>query len=366
MAKGSEQKVRGLKWGSKRPNLIICDDLENDEIVMNKDRREKFKRWFRGALMPCISDNGIIRVVGTILHLDSFLNNLMPLEYDKKTVIEDLRVYSLRKGLWRSIKYRAHDREWKKFLWPEKKTKDELWQVYQDNINSGTPDIYFQEYLNEPIDESNALFKKSDFLPIKTEEKDVQLNYYISADLAITEKSRSDYTVFAVGGLDSNGFLQIRNIIRARMDSKEIIDTIFALEQVYKPVVFSLEDGAIAKSLGPFLYEEMPKRQLFPNLVLLTPSKDKIQRAQSIRARMRAGAVKFDKNEEWYPPLEQELLRFPRDRHDDQVDAIAYLGHILDKMTEAPTSEELVEEQYQKEYEESGLYERGRSSTTGY
>src|SRR6266478_181723 len=26
-AKGSEQKVRGLKWNSKRPDLIVCDDL---------------------------------------------------------------------------------------------------------------------------------------------------------------------------------------------------------------------------------------------------------------------------------------------------------------------------------------------------
>ena len=39
IAKGSEQKVRGLKWRNKRPDLIICDDLENDEIVMNPDRR---------------------------------------------------------------------------------------------------------------------------------------------------------------------------------------------------------------------------------------------------------------------------------------------------------------------------------------
>jgi len=52
-AKGSEQKVRGLKWNNKRPDLILCDDLENDEIVLNKDRRLKFKRWFYGALLPC-------------------------------------------------------------------------------------------------------------------------------------------------------------------------------------------------------------------------------------------------------------------------------------------------------------------------
>ena len=45
-AKGSEQKMRGLKWNNKRPDLIVGDDLENDEIVLNTERRQKFKRWF--------------------------------------------------------------------------------------------------------------------------------------------------------------------------------------------------------------------------------------------------------------------------------------------------------------------------------
>ncbi len=51
--KGSEQKVRGLKWRNKRPNLIVCDDLENDEIVLNEERRLKFRQWFNNALIPC-------------------------------------------------------------------------------------------------------------------------------------------------------------------------------------------------------------------------------------------------------------------------------------------------------------------------
>ena len=46
-------------------------------------------------------------------------------------------------------------------------------------------------------------------------------------------------------------------------------------------------------------------------------------RARSIQARMRAGAVRFDKEAEWYQNFEDELMRFPRDKHDDQVDAIS-------------------------------------------
>lgn len=366
MAKGSEQKVRGLKWGSKRPDLIVCDDLENDEIVLNQERREKFKRWFNGALVPCLAPGGVIRVVGTILHLDSLLQNLMPPEYDKLTIFEDLKVYCTRKRLWKSVKYMAHDRDWKIFLWPEYKSKEELQSIYKDHVEKGLGDIYYQEYLNTPIDESNALFKQSDFIPIKKDAVLGTLNYYIAADLAISEKQRADWTVFVIGGLDKDGILYIRNVIRDRMDGKQIVDTILALESVYKPVIFALEDGAITKSLGPFLYEEMPKRNIFPNLELIVPAKDKIARAKSIQARMKAGAVKFDTDNDWFDKFKQELVRFPRDRYDDQVDAMAHLGYVLNKMVEAPTPEELENEQYNEEYQNSGLYELGRNPTTGY
>ncbi len=77
VAKGSEQKVRGLKWRGKRPDLIVGDDLENDDIVMNPERREKFRRWFMNALIPCGSDTCSVRIVGTILHLDSMLQRLL-------------------------------------------------------------------------------------------------------------------------------------------------------------------------------------------------------------------------------------------------------------------------------------------------
>jgi hypothetical protein len=94
IAKGAEQKLRGLIWNGSRPDIILCDDMENDELVMNKDRREKMKRWFKGALLPCISDRGIVRMVGTILHMDSLLENIMPKENDKQTVNDGLKTYS--------------------------------------------------------------------------------------------------------------------------------------------------------------------------------------------------------------------------------------------------------------------------------
>jgi hypothetical protein len=92
IALGSEQKVRGLLWNGRRPNLIVGDDLENDEIVMNPERRDKFGKWIYNALLPCLSERGKARIVGTILHLGSFLEGRMPKDTSENSVHSDLSV----------------------------------------------------------------------------------------------------------------------------------------------------------------------------------------------------------------------------------------------------------------------------------
>jgi len=371
-AKGSEQKLRGLKWANLRPDLIIGDDMENDEIVMNKDRRQKFKRWFYGALIPCVSSTGKIRIVGTILHLDSLLENLMPASQlashrgVKSLIKEDLKEYSSNVLPWRSVKYRAHTDDFKSLLWPEMKSATEFRMQKDDYVRQGLADVYSQEMLNIPLDITDTFFKKTDFVPIKEEDRKKNLVYYATCDLAVSQSQKADYSAFVVGGMDEDGRLYCKHVIKQRMDALEIVDTILMIQKIYKPVLFGLEQGTIQKAIGPYLNEEMLKRGEFINTVLLKPSGDKLTRARSIQARMRSGACKFDKDAEWYQGFEDELLRFPRDKHDDQVDAWAYLGLMLDRMWEAPTDKELEEEEYEAYIQENNLNVSGRSLTCGY
>ncbi|CAB4169951.1 Archaeophage PsiM2, terminase large subunit [uncultured Caudovirales phage] len=371
-AKGSEQKLRGLKWANLRPDLVIGDDMENDEIVMNKDRRMKFKRWFYGALIPCVSSTGKIRIVGTILHLDSLLENLMPASLlgshrgVKSLIQEDLKEYSLNKLPWRSIKYRAHTDDFKTLLWPEMKSAEEFRLQKDDYVRQGLADVYSQEMLNIPMDITDTFFKKADFVAMKPEDKKKKLIYYAACDLAVSQSQRADYSAFVIGGMDEDGKLYGVHVVKERMDALEIVDTILMLQKIYKPVLFGLEQGTIQKAIGPYLNEEMLKRGEFISTVLLKPSGDKLTRARSIQARMRSGACKFDKDAEWYQNFEDELLRFPRDKHDDQVDAWAYLGLMLDRMWEAPTEKEIEEEEYGAYVRENNGDGVGRSATCGY
>lgn len=368
IAKGAEQKLRGLIWSGTRPDIILCDDMENDELVMNKDRREKMRKWFYSALLPCISSKGIIRVVGTILHMDSLLERLMPKPYDRWSHQEPLKLWSeTRRNGWTSIKYRAHNDDFTQVLWPEKHSRESLQQKREEYIGMGMPDVYSQEYLNIPLDESVAYFKRNDFDNISDEDRILPLKFYITVDLAISEADRADYSVFLIAGVDEYKRIHIKHIIRERLDGREIVDTLINLQRVYNPELVGIEEMQVSKSIGPFLTEEMIQQNVYLSIVKLKHGgKDKIARARSIQARMRAKTVKFDKGADWYQAFEDELTRFPRDVHDDQVDAFAYLGLLLNSLVEAPTAEEMDEEEYLLDMEQNGTNLYGRSAVCGY
>ncbi len=369
MGKGAEQKLRGMLWNGLRPDLVIIDDLENDELVMNKERRDKLKRWFRGALIPMLAKKGKMRYWGTILHMDSVLENLMPQDSSKYTVTRGLRTVSInpKKTMWKSIKYRAHTDDFSEILWPERYDKQFFKTRMEEFSQAGMMDLYSQEYLNNPIDESTAYFKKADFLPIKDEERDKRLHYYITADLAISQEARADFSVFCIAGVDENRIVQLREVIRDRLDAKEIVDLLLALHRTYEPEAIGIEKMLISQAIGPFLREQMVMQDCFPHIVEIAhQGKDKVQRARNIQGRMRAKTCKFDKQSDWYAAFEDEMLKFPRGVKDDQVDAWAYMGILLDKMIEAPTKDEIEEDEFRDEFRASGLSTAGRSRVTGY
>jgi phage terminase large subunit-like protein len=145
------------------------------------------------------------------------------------------------------------------------------------------------------------------------------------------------------------------------------VDTFIALQKQYDPVAVGVEEMQVSKSILPFMREEMVRTGVYINLHMLKHGgKDKPSRSKSMQARMRAKGVKFAKEEDWYASFEDELLTFPRGRKDDQADAFAYVGMMLDKLIEAPSKQERTEEEYLNDLEESGLNMEGRSEYTGY
>lgn len=350
LAKGSEQKVRGLKWRGKRPNLIIGDDLENDESVANPDRREKFRKWVFNALLPCGSDDCLYRFSGTILHMDSWLNR----------VLDDAK--------WTTARYAAHNADFSEILWPEKFPRSRLESIRQMYANQGDLSGYSQEYLNNPVDEGNAFFRKQDFIPMDSMDRLRPKNYVAAADFAISEKEKADFTVIMVAGIDENGLIHVVDVRRGRWDSLEIIDELFALQKRYNIEIFTFETEKIDKALGPFINARMIQSGTYLNIHKMVPSQSKLLRGRSISAKMKSGAVRFDTEADWYPALESELMSMTnagsKGRHDDTFDAFAYIGMTIEQYRQAASPQETEEFDYWHAVEEAG--QQGRSSVTGY
>ena len=353
-AKGSEQKVRGIKWLNRRPDLIVCDDLEGDEQVMNPDRREKFRKWFMNALIPCGSDTCWIRVVGTILHLDSMLQRLL----DDPT--------------WESLLFEAHNSDWTEILWPEKFSKERLLKIRKGFEAQNNLDGWSQEYLNRPIATGNAYFNRDLFLDFEREDNGQALLpnmvYYAAADFAISESEKADYTVIMVGGMSPEGILHIVDLRKGRWDSEAIITELISVQKRWNPEIFTFEKGQIDKAIGPYLNTEMTNKGAYLNIVKMTPTKSKVMRGRSIQGMHKAGAIRWDKQASWYPDVEAELMTIsdsgPRGKHDDTFDALAYIGLTIDQYYNAESDEELEEAEDAELWDD--FHDQGRNGTTGY
>jgi predicted phage terminase large subunit-like protein len=366
MAKGSGQSLRGCKWDHRRPDLVVGDDLENDEIVMNKERREKFRHWFTGALIPILSKEGAIRLVGTILHADAQLERLMPKEGDKGAIKTALSTHSDPKKIWLSAKYRAHDPQMTMALWPEYKPIEWLKQERETFKEQGMMDVWAQEMLNIPLDESTAPFQRRDFIAMDSRDYESRKLFYIGTDFAPGAKQKGDYTAFVVGGVDEHSTLHIVYAVKERMDVKEAEDVLFELIEKYQPECVFFEKGQIWSAIEVSIRDRMYKTNAFFNFEALPSMVDKVARSTAIRARLRAGGVRFNKEAAWYQDLEEECIGFPRLQHDDQVDALTILGRGLLRFREAPTDREIAEEEYEQEKIQGGFYNLGREEITGY
>lgn len=346
LAKGAGQKLRGMKWRNKRPNLVIVDDLEEDEQVRSKERRISLSNWFTSALLPLGGDEALFRVFGTILHADSLLMGL------------------LNSKSWKSRTYRAHASfdDFSDILWPEKFPEDRLRLLRQQYIDKNNPSGYAQEMLNIPLAESDRYFRPEWFIPLKEEDRGIPMRFYSAVDFAISQSERADRTAIVTVGILPDGRMVFVDCRCGRWDALEIIEQMFDVHLTFKPELFVAEEGAIKKSIGPFLNAEMLKTGVYLNIVGRVPTKDKQSRARSLQARFRAGGVLCDMESEWYPDFYEEMTTFPRGDHDDRVDAASWIGLELASLSEGPVLEEIEEEDYS--YEES--LEVTRCDVTGY
>ena len=91
-SRGRGQSPRGLRFRDKRPDYIVVDDLDDDEMCRNEARVREMTRWVKEALFGCFGGQpGRFIMVGNLISRNSVLQRII----DSDTV-HTSTVYAIR------------------------------------------------------------------------------------------------------------------------------------------------------------------------------------------------------------------------------------------------------------------------------
>lgn len=315
-AKGFNTPIRGLKSKEWRPTKIYLDDVESDEHINSEDQRRKYRENYSQGIIPALDIKGSLKVRGTILHNDSLLKNLI--------------------DQFHGTIYRAFDKTDPEntLLWPERWTFELLMQKKTEMEMQGKGSSkFYQEYLNDPIDDEYRTFHfewlKKEF--VEEELKFRTLNRFATLDVAESVNDNADFTGQSVVDWDQDNNWLIQRAKRHKVNITGLIDLIFETWLVYKPQVIGVEKKAFDDQIKPLLKQRSEETGVYPIVVELEHGgrrkEDRIKGA--LQGRFEAGKVFFQKDpKDDTLLLKGELYDFPHGKNDDLIDSLAYIEQI--------------------------------------
>lgn len=298
---------------SSHYDIIILDDLQGEKNYQSPEQREKVKRYYR-SMIDLIEPGGLIIVIGTRWHLDDVYQYIMDNEneyYDitVRQVIENGKIIFPKKfqkkfdpktKSWEPVSYHCED--------------------YITYLKKRPSEEFYSQYMNNPIDSENQIFKKDYFKYY--ERRPERLFVAMTIDPAISEKQSADYFSINVSGMDENYKIYVLDTIKGHWKVAESIDNIFTTYEKWHPSVVGLETVAYQKALKSWLEEKMRERGVYFPITELKHNTNETKefRIKALEPFYRDGLV-F--HAPWMKSLEAELLQFPKGKHDDEIDALA-------------------------------------------
>ena len=289
----------GQSLVSQHFDLIIGDDLVNTESVNTPEQIEKTKNWFKMA-MSLLEPGGKVWLIGTRYHFDDLYGWII-----KEHPEYNPQVHSIYDENGNSI-------------FPERFTPEII-----DDIKKTQGSYLFScQYLNSPVDDDNAKFKKSQIV-YKETLPDKSFFTTMTVDRAYSLNKTADYTGITIRKKDDQNFRYIPYARRGRYSEGELVSKIFDLKEHYKVDKIGVEQNAFKFTLKPILDEEMRRRNVFFQVVEIKSRASKIARIEGLVPYFESGSIQFIGEEKDFMDMEDELLRFPLSGHDDLADSLA-------------------------------------------
>ena len=319
IAVGTGQRVRGFIEGDTRPNLIIVDDFESELNAFTPEARAKNKKWMTEAVVPSLSDDGKLVLIGTVISEDCFL------------------YWIKESSAWTVLWYSIWDDD-ENSLWPERFPKERILQIKDEFESIGNLNGFYQEYMNIAQSPDNAPFKPEwmklhhyDFEirnnqpcligKIKEDEKVIPIEVYCGVDPASSLTARADFFVIATIGMDYEGNKYAIDIFRDKISPSKQPQKIIDTYKKYKPRRMKIETTGYQEALRVGVRDIMREDGLYiPGLEKgVKPRTRKSERLLSL-------VPMFARGQFFWRPEDiagqQEFLSYPRGKHDDVMDGI--------------------------------------------
>jgi predicted phage terminase large subunit-like protein len=304
-AQGIESNVVGSHF-----DLAILDDVVARENISSKEQIDKVKNFYKDALDLIDAEKGHKKVIiiGTTWHWDDLY------QWIQDDLMEDFEMMRLP----------AYQGEWGEgeLLLPTRLS----WKVLKELKKQQGNAHFSAQYMLDPIPEEDQTFRGPFRYYEETDLKGIELKKFITCDPAISEEKTADYSALVCVGVDKNNDWYILDIWRDRVQPKKLIDQIFYWNEKWKPVSIGIETIAFQKALQYFINDEMKRRnQFIPLKELGNTDRSKDERIRGLQPRYELGSVFHPQKtaNSFVDDLEDELLRFPRGKNDDLIDALA-------------------------------------------
>lgn len=332
---GSGKKLRGLRHGAYRPDLVVLDDIENDEQVRSPEQRDKLHDWLKKTVLPLgvAGEKLDVVYIGTILHYDSVLNR------------------TLASKAWETAKFRAlisppDDMalwdKWEQFYLTEgEAVADAFYSANQSAMDKGAKvswaarplltlmkirardghATFDSEYQNDPVSGEDAIFANA--LQYWAE-LPTDLIYFGAVDPSLGKAGASrDPSAILVGGYQrSSGKLYVVEAQVKKRLPDLIIEDVIRLHKQYGCQRWFVETVQFQEFLKDELVKRSAQRGAPVPATAIKPSTDKMLRIESLQPHIANGLILLHRSQS---TLISQLRHFPKADHDDGPDALEML-----------------------------------------
>lgn len=301
-AMGAGQQVRGLNIDHQRPELLVCDDAEDDENSETPGQMKKLRKWVYGPLFKACARFCKKIWIGNLISADCLINEFCESEF------------------WASIKYGCILSDGTA-LWPEMFDIEYLKNDFRQYQSAGMMAKWFAEMMNMPIPDGMGLIA-SDEIIYAPPRVSADFTYgFITVDPAISKKTWANKTGIAVHGL-VDGKWQIVDYSLDKLDPLQTVYKIIDLCFMWHIRVVGIESVAYQAALISFLRFVLFERGLQAlEIVPMNEGDRKVERIVTWASWLKRGDYCLTSGEF---QITSQLLKYdPSKKHndDDIIDA---------------------------------------------